>query len=282
MHAEQCAEAVSLSVDFKILIIFLQYGYEIFKFSKSPEHEALNKMLISPDFFRIQFDFAAYIASVSDMTLDAAIMEFTNIYIRLGFGRDFDAGNPGWIRFLEGLNGNPAKDATYTCEIWHSKAEVLPPDMIAISGCFSCGYDCGNTARIHFENRTGGKESPLCFSQQEKRRAELRELIRLVLISQPQIEIISGLSWLYNVDAYRRLFPPEYIASSRPVTGKYRNMPLWGQFLCRNGSIRADKADFFYKQLSLTPTLSNIAMCFPLQPQTVKSAISVFIDFFEI
>ncbi|MBK5017238.1 hypothetical protein [Pantoea sp. S62] len=44
----------------------------------------------------MQLDFAAYIASVNDMTLGAVIMEFTNIYIRLGLGRDFDAGNPEW------------------------------------------------------------------------------------------------------------------------------------------------------------------------------------------
>ena len=26
-----------------------------------------------------------------------------------------------------------------------------------------------------------------------------------------------GGSWLYNIDAYRRLFPPEYLASTKPV-----------------------------------------------------------------
>jgi len=239
-------------------------------------------MLVTPDFFRMQLEFAAYITSVTDSSLGAAIMDYTNIYIRLGLGRDFDAGNPEWVEYVGGLNSNPARNAIYTYEVWQSRAEMQPPDVIAISGCFSCGYESGNTARIHFENREDEKESPLSYSQREMRYAELRELFRLILTSHPEISNVCGLSWLYNISAYQRLFPPQYIASSKAVTGKYRNMPLWGQFLCRNGEIRTDKADFFYEKLSRKPSLSQLSGCFPLQPLAVKSPVTVFRHFFDI
>ncbi len=239
-------------------------------------------MLVTRDFFRMQLEFAAYITSVTDTSLGAAIMDYTNIYIRLGFGRDFGANNLEWLEYVGGLRSTPASNARYTYEVWQSRAEVQPPDVIAISGCFSCGYESGNTARIHFENREGEKESPLSYSQQEMRYAELRELFRFVLTSHPEIENVCGLSWLYNISAYQRLFPPEYIASSKPVTGKYRNMPLWGQFLCRNGEVRTDKADLFYEKLSQNPSLSEISTCFPLQPLAVKSPVKVFQHYFDI
>jgi len=239
-------------------------------------------MLVTRDFFRMQLEFAAYIASVTNASLGAAIMDYTNIYIRLRFGRDFDAANPEWVEYVDGLQSSPARNAIYTHEVWQSRAEVQPPGVIAIAGCFSCGYESGNTARIHFENRENEKESPLSYSQREMRYAELRKLFRFTLISHPEIENVCGLSWLYNISAYRRLFPPQYIASSKPVTGKYRNMPLWGQFLCRNGEVRTEKADFFYEKLSRNPSLSEISGCFPFQPLAVKAPVTVFRHFFDI
>lgn len=234
------------------------------------------------EFFEIQLNFAAYVASVKGIPLSDAIMDYTNIYIRLGLGRDFDTNNPEWMKYIEGLQSDAIKNAEYTLKSCRLQPRILPPNVVANSGCFSYSYEPGNAVRIHFENRQGEGTSPLSNDQYEMRREELRTLFHLVQDNHPDAEIVCGLSWLYNLNAYRRLFPAQYISSSTPVTDRYRNMPLWGQFLDRHGKLRTEQAEAFYKKLNSTPPLSELSSCFPLLPLAVKFSISAFYKFYGI
>ena len=47
---------------------------------------------------------------------------------------------------------------------------------------------------------------------------------------------VVGASWLYNLEAYRRLFPASYVATARVLPDRFRHMPLWGQFVNRHGA----------------------------------------------
>ncbi len=47
-------------------------------------------MKLTAEFFRIQLCFATWVASGTGMPLANAIMDYTNIFIRLGCGRRFD------------------------------------------------------------------------------------------------------------------------------------------------------------------------------------------------
>ncbi|WP_159077934.1 hypothetical protein [Dickeya sp. Secpp 1600] len=241
-----------------------------------------NSMLINQEFFEIQLHFAAYVASAKGIPLSNAIMDYTNIYIRLGLGRDFDTDNPDWMKYVSGLQTDTIRNAEHTLTVWQSRPEILPPDIVANSGCFSYAYEPGNTVRIHFENRQNESESPLDDSQYQIRHEELRKLFRLVRDTHPEAENVCGLSWLYNINAYRRLFPPQYISSSKPVTDRYRNMPLWGQFLNRHGKLRTEQVALFYEKLNHCPPVSELSSCFPLLPLAVKFHISAFYRFYGI
>jgi hypothetical protein len=61
--------------------------------------------------------------------------------------------------------------------------------------------------------------------------SELTSLVHHVRSTQGEaVKEVAGVSWLYNLRAYRRLFPEGYVASAKVAENRFRNMPLWGQF----------------------------------------------------
>jgi hypothetical protein len=91
--------------------------------------------------------------------------------------------------------------------------------------------------RLHFQNTETDGHSPLGAERQEQRRAELAALFAQVERTEHGPLRVVGASWLYNLDAYRRLFPASYVATARVLGGRFQHMPLWGQFLDRHGEI---------------------------------------------
>jgi len=89
--------------------------------------------------------------------------------------------------------------------------------------------------------------------------------------------LVHGTSWLYNVPAYRRLFPTAYIASARPVA-RLRALSLWGQFLDRNGCVRNDAAAMLLARIERASDFANLLSCFPLQALSVQASVEVFAD----
>jgi hypothetical protein len=111
------------------------------------------------------------------------------------------------------------------------------------------------------------------------RRDELRRLFKHVERTQQDVRQVAGVSWLYNLPAYRCLFPETYLASARVARARFRNMPLWGQFLDRHGGVKQAAAGVFRERLSRQDELDDVARCFPLQPLAVKSPVSDFYRF---
>jgi hypothetical protein len=59
-------------------------------------------------------------------------------------------------------------------------------------------------------------------------------------------------------------------------------MPLWGQFIDRHGSIKADAATVFLDRLSRQADMEHLAQCFPLQPLAVEAPLPDFYKFHRI
>lgn len=236
-------------------------------------------MKLTAEFFRIQLSFATWVASGTGMPLANAIMDYTNIFIRLGCGRRFDRKLPAWSDYIRGLRHNPDKDAEYTLAVWQSRPPVAPPDVVGRSGCFSFSLETDRSARIHFEP-TDGTVSPLCDSEVAARQHELCGLLAQIVTLTPAVKTLRGLSWLYHHHRYRRLFPPAYLRSAMPVTDRYRNMPLWGQFLRWDGSLRAERASHLYQHIQGEFHPSRLATGFPLQPLAVSAPVTVFQAFY--
>ncbi|MES2340381.1 MAG: hypothetical protein V4597_01785 [Pseudomonadota bacterium] len=192
-------------------------------------------------YFEVQLLFAEAMAKKTSRPLSDACLEFTNLHRRLGLGRaEGGAVSAGWARYADGLERRPrAERLDWTLDFF---VETPPEDSPSLRfGCFSYEpQDAGQVVRIHFSNRDGeGGQGPLARVKAERRKAELREMFAHVAAHHPQARTVRGGSWLYNLEAYRRLFPPDYGASRfEPERVRLDGTSSWGQLLDFRESVK--------------------------------------------
>jgi hypothetical protein len=96
----------------------------------------------------------------------------------------------------------------------------------------------------------------------------------------PEAKTVRGGSWLYNLDAYRRLFPPEYVHTARPISDEFPFLALWGQFLMHYGHLREPGTASFLACLQQQTTLAGLTQCFAYQVLRPICAIDHFYRFY--
>jgi hypothetical protein len=159
----------------------------------------------SKAFFDLQLEFANRVTALFNLSLARALMEYTNLYIRFGLGRDFDPAHPIWQEYLAGLEGaNDYGEWTYRFYLRQSPA-VTPPNLVATFGCFGYSRPSDERIRLHFQNAELDGRSPLGIDRRGHRLADLAALFAHVKRTARQPLHVVGASWLYNLDAYRCL-----------------------------------------------------------------------------
>lgn len=241
-------------------------------------------------FYDLQVRFARAAARLADMPIRAALLECTNLYVRFGAGRSFDPTHPLWQVYLSHFD----EDATFAgqCEWTWRYLQRCPthraaPPVVATFGCFSYAREPHGGVRLHFNAHTGTGMSALDIRQIDARRGELRQLFSH-LRDHPHEDggasrdpLVHGTSWLYNVAAYRRIFPAAYVESARPVA-RLRALSLWGQFLDRHGRVREDAAALLLSRVERERSFADIVQCFPLQALAVHAPVTAFQAFLDI
>jgi hypothetical protein len=202
------------------------------------------------------------------------LLGYTNLYIRLGLGRDFDAGHPTWRAYLAGLTMAP--DAAEWTREFHARCAgaAAGPEVVATAGCFAYARLDAERIRLHFRDAETDGHGPLDADRASRRRGELARLLADV---DPRLRVV-GVSWLYNLEAYRRIFPPAYVATARVVGGRFQHMPRWGQFLDRRGGVRDAPAAEFLGRLRRQTSLHRLEDCFPLPVLAAEATVQTFHD----
>lgn len=233
-------------------------------------------------FFDLQLQFAQTVASLSGLPPTRALLEYTNFYIRFGLGRDFDPAHPGWQQYLAGLR-NTSDDREWTYRFYLTRPQpVAPPALVATVGCFSYSRLSHDRIRLHFLNTEPAQYSPLAIERQARRLADLAALFEHVKRTMPEPIRVVGASWLYNLEAYRRLFPRSYLGSAHAIHDRFQHMPLWGQFLDRHGEVRANLAQLLLDRLGRQASLEGLDRCFPFQVLRVEAPAPDFYDFYGV
>jgi len=232
-------------------------------------------------FFDLQLQFAQNVVRLSGLPLARVLLDYTNLYVRFGLGRAFDRDHPVWLQYLAGLQHTDDIDGWTYRFFLRRPCDVPPPSIVATFGCFSYALSTDGYIRLHFQNAEATGRSPLDIKCLAARMEELRSLFQHVDCTQPAMLRVAGVSWLYNVPAYRRLFPASYLESARLAGPRFRNLPLWGQFLDRHGAVRQGMVAPFLACLSCQADMDDIARCFPLQALAVEAPVSDFRDFYE-
>jgi hypothetical protein len=231
-------------------------------------------------FFDLQLRFADRVARLSGMPLARALLEYTNLYIRLGLGRDFDPAHPTWQEYLAGLQDT--SDRPGWTWGFHARRPKAGPPVVATFGCFSYARVSDDRIRLHFENAEPDGHSPLGLDRHGRRLADLAALFEHVKRTEGGPLWVAGASWLYNLEAYRRLFPGSYVATARAIAPRFQRMPLWGQFLDRRGEVRASRAGEFLDRLAREASLAGLGRCFPLPVLAAEAAVGDFYEFYGI
>jgi hypothetical protein len=232
-------------------------------------------------FFDLQLQFARKVAGLSGLPVARALLDYTNLYIRLGLGRGFDPAHPTWREYLAGLrDANDILEWTYRFYLRRPDA-MAAPGIVATFGCFSYSRSSDDRIRLHFENADRDGHSSLGIDRREQRLADLAALFGHVRRTVGESAQVVGASWLYNLDAYRRLFPRPYLATAH-VIQRFRNMPLWGQFLDRHGDIKQSMTRPFLERLEGQVGLDGVGECFPFQVLSVQASVQEFYAFHKI
>jgi hypothetical protein len=248
-----------------------------------PETDADRAHRLGP-YFEVQLQLARRMAALTGASLGETTLRFTNLHRRLGFGvhKPEDAPAAGWGDYARALEAEPdpaAQLAFSQAVCAQSPPEHLPLPGQTQFGCFACepvGDD--GAVRLHFNNvDTDEAGGPLAGGKVERRRAEMAALVRHVRETWPQATVIRGKSWLYNLEAYRRLFPAEYGASRTIAPGPLRlnGTSSWGQLIDSRERVRPDVRDAFLANLeSIDPATPWLV--FPFRVLGTEAPIESF------
>lgn len=245
----------------------------------------LRAVTLAP-YFEIQLRLAARMAELTQVPLGEAVWRYTNFHRRLGFGLPGDAPGPAWIAFAPWLDA--AADLDEQVRIVQDAFRATADEQIPLPGqagfgCFACDppNDEG-VVRIHFFNAdTDAAGGPLAAAKADRRRSELAAMIRHIRRTFPTARSIRGKSWLYNLDAYRRLFPPDYVAAPVVAPGPIhlQGTSSWGQLIDSRERVRPEVRDALIANL---PNLDPAApwQVFPLRVLTVEAPLESFEAFY--
>jgi hypothetical protein len=233
-----------------------------------------------PRFFDLNLRFASRMAEIGPTTWTDALLQDTHLFLAFGLGRPFDATHPVWQAFLLGLAHAPDTVA-YTYDVY-VRLRADQPSAAAEPGfgCFSYALWPGGRVRLHFRpEHTSG--SPLVRAEAPARRAELGALFRDVRHTAPEARTVVGGSWLYNIPAYRRLFPPEYLATAAEGEPETQFIALWGQFLTHDGNVKEQLAQSFLARVQSCGDLATLRKSFPYPVLRLEAPIAPFFAFYS-
>lgn len=238
-------------------------------------------------YFEIQLRLAARMAELTGVGLGEAAFHNTNLHRRFGLGYSGLAEpKPPWLDYavrLEAADSLAEQVALTQAMFLAAEDEVLPLPGQEGFGCFAFEPPKDGVVRIHFNNKdTDDAGGPLAGAKVDRRRAELAAMTQRIAERHPDAQVIAGKSWLYNLEAYRRLFPPQYSAIRTIAPGPLHltGTSSWGQMIDSREAIRPDVRDALAANL---PTLDPAApwTAFPLRVLAVRAPLTTFLAFYQ-
>ena len=236
-------------------------------------------------YFEVQLLFAETIADRTSRALSDACLKFTNLHRRFGLGRISDGTlSAGWTRYVAGLErGASGSDRLdWTVAFF---ADAPPQEGSAQAfGCFSYELlDSDEIVRIHFGNRDSADGfGPLVRAKADRRRSELRAMFAFIRANHPGARTVWGGSWLYNLEAYRRLFPPDYAASRfEPERVRLDGTSSWGQVLDFRGLVKPAVRQALLDNIQIVD-IAAPWKAFPMRALGARGAIEPFYRFYGV
>jgi len=235
-------------------------------------------------FFAFQLTFAQQVADRFGLDFANAVQRYTTIAKGIR--------GTEWERYRAGLL---ADDPAQWALDWHTAQrdpEPQPDDPEfyghALFGCFyyevrkdEAGQE--TIIRPHFIKNDQPGCRPLARERLAVRREELWRMVQHIQEHLPTAQTVLGNSWLYNLAAYRRLYPPAYTATL-PATQyeEFQFLALWGQCFDRNWRPKPEITEELLRRVDCLTDLAALQSCFPYAVLRPQCGIDEFYRFFTI
>jgi hypothetical protein len=190
-------------------------------------------------------------------------------------------GTEGYVAFDE-LSDEEIVDAMYEKEKKYAEESMPKPYHEEMRyGCFKYhGSTDGETVDLHFSNEELEDVGPLSAEKTERRLRELSDVFTAIRKEFPQCKTVTGKSWLYNIEAYKRLYPKEYSASPEVDTdvSAVGSGRLWGQFQDSHKGLKQELAAAFLDKIRTLEEVTPEAVlaAFPYQALKVQGPVEDF------
>jgi hypothetical protein len=220
--------------------------------------------------------------------LARSLTDYTNLQRRFGLGHGGVGPAPAeWLAYVAEMErlSSAEQRLDWTRRFYATAPEDQPPEDRRFFGCFGC--DPPNKAaavQIHFSNRDSADDvGPLNRVKTPRRLAELKAMFGFVRETWLDARPVQGGSWLYNLEAYRRLFPAAYGESRRPPPSPVRlgGTSSWGQFLDHREVVKPDLRDAFLRNLE-TMDVDAPWRAFPLPALRTSAPVELFHAFYGV
>ncbi len=253
----------------------------------APIWEACKPLLLGKEHFELQFAFAKEIATKNNKQLLNVIAERAG-WLR-SYAFEFDEKHR-IIGPLPGVTEENVLKRAYEGYVNDHKDEAVPYHREGETryGCFS--YDMAEdkqALRVHFFNAEFDTVGPLDKTKIAERQHELADMLIDIKRRYPDMQELRGLSWLYNLSSYKRLFPQSYIDNLKINTDPFqwaRGTTIWGQFMDYQYNLKQDLADELIRRVRALPPGANLSSIFdggpPLMPPLETHASPA--DFYEM
>jgi hypothetical protein len=232
--------------------------------------------------FELQLEFARIVARTLHVPLLTALLTHTTYYRRVGarHWHSLDPSDPAWVAFTRLVTtGGPPAEAAFEM---YARSLGTPPEPH--HGCFRFDYDASHRVlRLHFRNPMCAERGPLAREHQGERLQELRAITVQAAREHPEASAVAGASWLYGLQAYRRLFPPEYTRDLRPeAKPRFHSATVWGQFLDSTRRVKTAPAVAFLNSASLATDPAGFAAALPHPTYRPHCEFRYFLAFYQV
>ncbi len=230
-------------------------------------------------FFDFQLHVAHRLAAQFDLSLGAALADYTT------FSTIF-ADN--WAAYAAQIEAVPDASAwTYQYYLSQRLPNPQPDDTSYLGkplfGCFSYQVRETTSIRVHFMKNDPLSSRPLTRLRLAARHAELARMFVHIHAHVPAAQAVLGNSWMYNIEAYRRLYPPAYTARL-PVSdeAEFQFLAFWGQCFDHAWNPKPTLASAILERLAHMTHLDELRWCFPYQTLQPVGAIGDFYQFYGV
>lgn len=236
----------------------------------------------------LRMRFAEAVKEKLSIPLSEALRTYTDLHIRLlnKWPGDSEASDVMWQNFVQNCDASQSHEdrvrlaadiylANSAPRLDHTRDKYWP---------FRYGYkEKDNVIEIHFgkirfEDDEDDGPGILSKERLEEQRRKLAAMFREIKEKYPDpsgMMAVRGASWLFNREAYKRLYPNSYVANPVVRKGKLNGAGTWGQFTSGSGDVNKQIKTRFLENLAhIDP--DNLEAAFPYKTLIVQAPIADF------